>query len=158
MFGMTPHGIPKEEKILKNTVSRKHHGCFILGWGRVVILVSLLLIDATTKCDQSHEALGSLNSCFRLVLFTSVISETLSLNDNTRPHSNVSKTEDIVPARFMKSCFRTTFYSSVRSFARQSAMTKLHSWCGLQKAFRPCLQRKEGDFVERGTCFCSKVE
>jgi hypothetical protein len=22
MFGMTPHGIPKEEKILKNTVSR----------------------------------------------------------------------------------------------------------------------------------------
>jgi hypothetical protein len=30
MFGMTPHGIPKEEKNLKNTVSRKHHGYVIL--------------------------------------------------------------------------------------------------------------------------------
>jgi hypothetical protein len=127
---MTPHGIPKEEKNLKNTVSRKHHGYVILVWVHVVILVSLLPIDAETNCGQSHEALRSLNACFRLGLFTREISETLPLHGNIRPRSNVSTTEDTVPAHCLKSWSRTTLYSSVRSFERQPARTKLHSLCG----------------------------
>jgi hypothetical protein len=112
-----------------------------VGWGHV-ILVSLLPIDATTNCDQSHEALRSLNACFHLVLFTRKISETLPLHDNTRPHSNVSTTEDTVPAHCLKSCFRTTLYPSVRSFQRQPARTTLHSWCGTAERHSPVATAK----------------
>jgi len=110
-----------------------------LFWDEVVLL---FLWVYWTNCDQSHEALRSLNACFRLVLFTREISETLFLNDNTRPHSNMSKTEDIVPARCMKSCSRTTLYSSVRSFERQHARTTSHSWCGTAERHSPMAAAK----------------
>ena len=139
---MTSCGIPKEEKIPKNTFSRKHHGNVILGRGHVVILVSLLPIDAATNCDQSHEALRSLNSCFRLVRFTREIWETLPLHDKIRPHSNVSTTEDIVPAHYLKCSSRTTLYSSVRSFEREPARTKLLSWCGTAERRSPVAAAK----------------
>jgi hypothetical protein len=104
--------------------------------------VNLLPIEAARKCDQNHEALRSVNPCFRLVLFTRVISETLPLHDNIRSHSNVITTEDIVPAHCLKSYSRTTLYSSVRSFERQPARTNLHSWCGTVERRSPVAAAK----------------
>jgi len=147
---MTPHGIPQKEKILKNTVSRKHNGYVILGWGHVVILVSLLPTDAATNCDQGHEALRSLNACFRLVPFTREISKTLSLHE-TPGHTQIW-------AR-LRTLFRHTAWSTVLVLPYIHLPGPLKDsprgqYCvvnvAVQKAVRPRLQRKEGDFVERG--------
>ena len=112
--------------------------------------MSLLPTDAATNCDKGHEALRSLNACFRLVLFTREISKTLSLHENTRPHSNLSTTEDTVPAHCLKYCSRATLYhlsGPLKDIPRgQYCIVNV----AVQKAVRPRLQRKEGDFVERG--------
>ena len=150
MFGMTPRDISKEEKIPKNTVNRKHHGYVILGRGHVVILVSLLPIDAATNCDQSHEALRSLNSCFRLVRFTREIWETLPLHDKIRPHSNVSTTEDIVPAHCLNPVLVLPYIHLSGSLKESPRGQNCIVDVALQNAFRPWLLRKEGDFAERG--------
>jgi hypothetical protein len=122
------------------------------------ILVSLLLIDAATNCDQSHKNLRSLNSCFRLVRFTREIWETLPLHDKIRPHSNMSTTEDIVSAHCLNPVFILLYIHLSGPLKDSPQGQHCIVDVALQNAFRPWLQRKKATLPGGDTCFCSKVK
>jgi hypothetical protein len=73
--------------------------------------------------------------------------KTLSLNDNTRPHSNVSTAEDIVPAHCLNPVLVLPYIHLSGPLEGSPRGQHCIDDVALQNVFRPW---QEGDFVERG--------